>query len=87
MTVQQATEAPNINSDQLWLSLGGMQIADRLPQAGAILIDQSDTRQHAGATEENGVQNQLWQPNQRTHQRHIFRLDPWQPMGRQQQQW
>lgn len=35
MTVQEATEAPNINSDQLWLSLGG---EDRKPKAGNILL-------------------------------------------------
>ena len=29
MTVQQATEAANINSNQLWLSLGGSTMADR----------------------------------------------------------
>ena len=39
MTVQEAAEAPNINSNQLWLSLGGMQIADRVPHPGSILVD------------------------------------------------
>lgn len=39
MTVQEATEAANINTNQLWLSLGGMQISDRQPQPGSILID------------------------------------------------
>jgi gamma-glutamyltranspeptidase / glutathione hydrolase len=38
MTVQQATEAPNFNSDQLWLSLGGEKLEDRRPRAGRILI-------------------------------------------------
>jgi gamma-glutamyltranspeptidase/glutathione hydrolase len=38
MTVQEATEAPNINSDQLWLSLGG---EDRKPKAGNILLHES----------------------------------------------
>lgn len=38
MTVQQACEAPNINSDQLWLSLGGSKIADRLPRPGKVLL-------------------------------------------------
>ncbi len=42
MTVQEATEAPNINTDQLWLSLGGKKIADRQPRPGNILVD-SDT--------------------------------------------
>lgn len=35
MTVQEATEAPNINSDQLYLSLGG---EDRKPRAGNIVL-------------------------------------------------
>jgi gamma-glutamyltranspeptidase / glutathione hydrolase len=38
MTVQEATEAPNINSDQLWLSLGG---EDRKPKYGNILLHES----------------------------------------------
>ena len=39
MTVQEATEAPNINTNQLWLSLGGMQMSDRIPHPGSILVD------------------------------------------------
>ena len=38
MTPQQASEAPNINSNQLWLSLGGTQISDRMPRTGSILV-------------------------------------------------
>ncbi|HWK04187.1 MAG TPA: gamma-glutamyltransferase [Puia sp.] len=38
MTVQEATEAPNINSDQLWLSLGGERTDDRRPRPGHILL-------------------------------------------------
>jgi gamma-glutamyltranspeptidase/glutathione hydrolase len=38
MTVQQATEAANINTNQLWLSLGGTQIADRAPKPGDLLL-------------------------------------------------
>ena len=38
MTVQQACEAQNINSNQLWLSLGGTKITDRLPKPGNILL-------------------------------------------------
>jgi gamma-glutamyltranspeptidase/glutathione hydrolase len=38
MTVQQATEAANINSNQLWLSLGGSTMADRKPKPGNILL-------------------------------------------------
>ena len=39
MTVQQAVEAPNINTDQLWLSLGGTKMDDRKPKPGSILLD------------------------------------------------
>ncbi len=39
MTVQEATEAANINTDQLWLSLGGTQTDDRKPKPGNILLD------------------------------------------------
>lgn len=39
MTVQQATEAANINSNQLWLSLGGSKIDDRKPKPGNILLN------------------------------------------------
>jgi gamma-glutamyltranspeptidase/glutathione hydrolase len=38
MTVQQASEAANINSNQLWLSLGGSEIEDRKPRPGNILL-------------------------------------------------
>ncbi|HMO62423.1 MAG TPA: gamma-glutamyltransferase [Ferruginibacter sp.] len=38
MTVQEATEAANINSNQLWLSLGGTKISDRKPRPGHILL-------------------------------------------------
>ena len=38
MTVQEAVEAANINTDQLWLSLGGEQIKDRQPHPGNILL-------------------------------------------------
>ena len=38
MTVQQATEAANINTNQLWLSLGGTQIGDRKPKPGHFLF-------------------------------------------------
>lgn len=39
MTVQQATEAANINSNQLWLSLGGTKINDRQPKPGSLLLN------------------------------------------------
>jgi gamma-glutamyltranspeptidase/glutathione hydrolase len=38
MTVQEAVEAPNFNTDQLYLSLGGK---DRRPKPGAITINNS----------------------------------------------
>jgi gamma-glutamyltranspeptidase/glutathione hydrolase len=41
MTVQEATEAPNINSNQLWLSLGGSTIDDRKPKPGSIIVNSS----------------------------------------------
>jgi gamma-glutamyltranspeptidase/glutathione hydrolase len=41
MTVQQACEAANINSNQLWLSLGGTKTDDRKPRAGEILVSNS----------------------------------------------
>lgn len=41
MTVQEATEAPNINTNQHWLSLGGEQIDDRKPRPGSILLHES----------------------------------------------
>ena len=39
MTVQQAAEAANINTDQLWLSLGGQNKTDRAPRPGSILLN------------------------------------------------
>jgi gamma-glutamyltranspeptidase / glutathione hydrolase len=41
MTVQQASEAPNFNTDQLWLSLGGDKRSDRAPRPGYILLNNS----------------------------------------------
>ena len=38
MNVQQAAEAGNINSNQLWLSLGGTKTDDRKPRPGSILL-------------------------------------------------
>ena len=39
MTVQQACEAANINSNQLWLSLGGTKTDDRKPRPGSLLLN------------------------------------------------
>ena len=38
MTVQQSTEAANFNTNQLWLSLGGTKMQDRVPRPGEILL-------------------------------------------------
>lgn len=39
MTVQEATEAANVNTNQLWLSLGGTSNADRSPRPGSLLLN------------------------------------------------
>ncbi|WP_299700126.1 gamma-glutamyltransferase [uncultured Pontibacter sp.] len=41
MNVQQAAEAANINTNQLWLSLGGTKTDDRKPKPGHILLHES----------------------------------------------
>ncbi|MES2830353.1 MAG: gamma-glutamyltransferase [Bacteroidota bacterium] len=41
MNVQQATEAANFNTNQLWLSLGGSKTEDRMPKPGQILLHDS----------------------------------------------
>ena len=41
MTIQQACEAANINTNQLWLSLGGTKMDDRKPHPGEILVSNS----------------------------------------------
>ncbi|MBC7851079.1 MAG: gamma-glutamyltransferase [Chitinophagaceae bacterium] len=44
MTVQQACEAANINSNQLWLSLGGTKVENRQPRPGSILLHDKTTQ-------------------------------------------
>jgi gamma-glutamyltranspeptidase/glutathione hydrolase len=39
MNVQQATEAANFNTNQLWLSLGGTKTEDRMPKPGQLLLN------------------------------------------------
>ena len=39
MTIQEAVEAPNINTNQLWLSLGGTKVDDRKPKPGSIILN------------------------------------------------
>ncbi|WP_210462201.1 gamma-glutamyltransferase family protein [Rufibacter roseolus] len=41
MSVQQASEAANFNTNQLWLSLGGTKTDDRKPKPGQILLHDS----------------------------------------------
>ena len=41
MTVQEATEAANINTNQLWLSLGGTKNDDRKPRPGNLLLHEN----------------------------------------------
>lgn len=41
MNVQEACEAPNINTNQLWLSLGGNKTEDRKPRAGSLLLHEA----------------------------------------------
>ncbi len=43
MNVQQAAEAANFNTNQLWLSLGGTQTKDREPKAGQLLLNSKTT--------------------------------------------
>ena len=38
MNVQEACEAANFNSNQLWLSLGGAEVNDRKPHPGELLL-------------------------------------------------
>jgi gamma-glutamyltranspeptidase / glutathione hydrolase len=54
MTVQQATEAANVNTNQLWLSLGGTTNADRAPRSGSILISNSTPEPIRTALREKG---------------------------------
>jgi gamma-glutamyltranspeptidase/glutathione hydrolase len=54
MTVQQASEAANINTNQLWLSLGGTTIRDREPRPGSILLNNNTTEQTRKALEQMG---------------------------------
>jgi gamma-glutamyltranspeptidase/glutathione hydrolase len=43
MNVQEASEAANINTNQLWLSLGGTKTDDRKPRPGNILLQNKTT--------------------------------------------
>ncbi len=54
MTVQQAVEAPNIHSNQLWLSLGGMRMADRYPRPGHLLLNSASSPELRAALQKMG---------------------------------
>jgi gamma-glutamyltranspeptidase / glutathione hydrolase len=54
MTVQQATEAPNINSNQLWLSLGGTSLKDRMPKPGSLLLNSNTPESTRAALKKMG---------------------------------
>ncbi|WP_257667422.1 gamma-glutamyltransferase family protein [Parapedobacter tibetensis] len=59
MTVQQATEAANINSNQLWLSLGGTQFKDRMPRPGSILVGRDTPQEIVDKLKTMGYQVRL----------------------------
>ncbi len=65
MTVQEATEAANINTNQLWLSLGGTAIDDRKPSRPNIAAG-GNARLGAQGVEANGLLSQFWRQNQRS---------------------
>ncbi len=59
MTAQQASEAANINSNQLWLSLGGTKMEDRKPRAGSLLLDRKTDPKTIEALKAMGYSIQL----------------------------
>ncbi|SCD19621.1 gamma-glutamyltransferase [Proteiniphilum saccharofermentans] len=59
MTVQQASEAANINSNQLWLSLGGIRFEDRMPRPGSILLRQDTKKEVIYELKKMGYEIQL----------------------------
>lgn len=59
MTAQQASEAANINSNQLWLSLGGTKMDDRKPRAGSLLLDRKTDPKTIEALKKMGYSIQL----------------------------
>lgn len=54
MTVQQATEAANINTNQLWLSLGGSKVSDRMPRPGSLLLNNNTPEKTSSILESMG---------------------------------
>ncbi len=59
MTPQQAAEAANINTNQLWLSLGGSKMDDRKPRPGSILLDNRTPNDVREALKKMGYNIQL----------------------------
>jgi len=56
MTVQQAAEASNFNTNQLWLSLGGSTIQDRKPRPGQLLLNSRTPSATIEALKKKGYQ-------------------------------
>ena len=56
MTVQQASEAANFNTNQLWLSLGGSKLSDRIPRAGNILLPRNASEEVKSNLKKMGYQ-------------------------------
>jgi gamma-glutamyltranspeptidase/glutathione hydrolase len=56
MTVQQAAEASNFNTNQLWLSLGGSTIQDRKPRPGQLLLNSRTPSTTIEALKKKGYQ-------------------------------
>ncbi len=54
MNVQQAAEAANMNSNQLWLSLGGTKISDRQPRPGSMLVGRNTSDKIKKELEQKG---------------------------------
>ena len=59
MTVQQATEAANINTNQLILSLGGVNFKDRLAKNGQIILSNTTPKEVQNKLKEMGYIIQL----------------------------
>ena len=81
MTVQEATEAPNINSDQLWLSLGGERMEDRRPRPGHILLGECDAAICEKGPAADGIYCDLWGQDERTYQCDNGGCEAWDFMG------
>jgi gamma-glutamyltranspeptidase/glutathione hydrolase len=54
MSVQQASEAANFNTNQLWLSLGGTKMDYRRPRAGDILLSNSTAQEARDGLKKKG---------------------------------